>query len=291
MSRSSASGRMRARSCRSASISMLTDTWQVVVDAEAGWFAMLRVAIAVSGAVRLRDRQAFVQGARRVLRHRHDQLRGSHAPRRAQLGRAHAGPDGAQQHSAVHAWLPGLGEYRFCGKCRTTTWCWRWPRFATSSSAASCSRAPAGRWSRCARTSRSRRRSASMSRVISCSPRWSRRRSPGAAGALYAHYVRIVDPDIFLFIYTVTMVIMVVTGGKGTLAGPIVGGIIFGLLPEMLRELAATRVAVDHLRRADDPDRLLPAAGHRAGGSDGGRASMRGTQASAACFDPPTRRT
>ena len=53
----------------------------------------------------------------------------------------------------------------------------------------------------------------------------------GAAGALYAHYVRIVDPDIFLFIYTVTMVIMVVTGGKGTLAGPIVGGLIFGISP------------------------------------------------------------
>ncbi len=60
----------------------------------------------------------------------------------------------------------------------------------------------------------------------------------GAAGALYAHYVRIVDPDIFLFIYTVTMVIMVVTGGKGTLAGPVVGGLIFGLLPEGLRAAA-----------------------------------------------------
>lgn len=60
----------------------------------------------------------------------------------------------------------------------------------------------------------------------------------GAAGTLYAHYVRIVDPDIFLFIYTVTMVIMVVAGGKGTLAGPIVGGVIFGLLPEVLRAFA-----------------------------------------------------
>ena len=60
----------------------------------------------------------------------------------------------------------------------------------------------------------------------------------GAAGALYAHYVRIVDPDVFLFIYTVTMVIMVITGGKGTLAGPIVGGLIFGLLPETLRAFA-----------------------------------------------------
>jgi branched-chain amino acid transport system permease protein len=57
----------------------------------------------------------------------------------------------------------------------------------------------------------------------------------GAAGALYAHYIRIVDPDVFLFIYTVTMVILGVTGGKGTLAGPIVGGLIFGLMPEGLR--------------------------------------------------------
>ena len=60
----------------------------------------------------------------------------------------------------------------------------------------------------------------------------------GAAGGLYAHYVRIVDPDVFLFIYTVTMVIMVITGGKGTLAGPIVGGLIFGILPVFLRDIA-----------------------------------------------------
>ena len=60
----------------------------------------------------------------------------------------------------------------------------------------------------------------------------------GAAGGLYAHYVRIVDPDVFLFIYTVTMVIMVITGGKGTLAGPIVGGLIFGILPVLLRDFA-----------------------------------------------------
>jgi branched-chain amino acid transport system permease protein len=60
----------------------------------------------------------------------------------------------------------------------------------------------------------------------------------GLAGALYAHYVRIVDPDIFLFIYTVTMVIMVVTGGKGTLTGPLVGGGLFGVLPELLRSFS-----------------------------------------------------
>src|SRR5262249_12126183 len=61
----------------------------------------------------------------------------------------------------------------------------------------------------------------------------------GAAGSLYAHYIRIIDPNIFLFIYTVTMVIMVITGGKGTLAGPVVGGLIFGFLPVVVRSFAA----------------------------------------------------
>jgi branched-chain amino acid transport system permease protein len=64
----------------------------------------------------------------------------------------------------------------------------------------------------------------------------------GAAGSLYAHYLKIIDPDIFLFIYTVTMVIMVITGGKGTLVGPIVGGLIFGFLPVILRPVAAPAV-------------------------------------------------
>jgi len=64
----------------------------------------------------------------------------------------------------------------------------------------------------------------------------------GAAGGLYAHTVRIIDPDVFLFIYTITMVIMVIAGGKGTLAGPVVGGLIFGLLPELLRGYVAPEV-------------------------------------------------
>jgi branched-chain amino acid transport system permease protein len=64
----------------------------------------------------------------------------------------------------------------------------------------------------------------------------------GGAGSLYAHYLKIIDPDIFLFIYTVTMVIMVITGGKGTLAGPIVGGVIFGFLPVILRPIAAPAI-------------------------------------------------
>ncbi|MFB6450176.1 branched-chain amino acid ABC transporter permease [Bradyrhizobium tunisiense] len=61
----------------------------------------------------------------------------------------------------------------------------------------------------------------------------------GAAGSLYAHYIRIIDPEVFAFINTVTMVIMVITGGKGSLAGPVVGGLIFGLLPVALRPVMA----------------------------------------------------
>ena len=57
----------------------------------------------------------------------------------------------------------------------------------------------------------------------------------GMAGSLYAHYTRFVSPEVFLFSYTVTMVIMVVAGGKGTLAGPLVGAFIFTALPEALR--------------------------------------------------------
>jgi branched-chain amino acid transport system permease protein len=64
----------------------------------------------------------------------------------------------------------------------------------------------------------------------------------GAAGSLYAHYLRIIDPDIFLFLYTLTMVIMVITGGKGTLAGPVVGGAIFGAIPVIVRSFAAPEV-------------------------------------------------
>src|SRR5687768_6168297 len=61
----------------------------------------------------------------------------------------------------------------------------------------------------------------------------------GLAGGLYAHYTRFVSPEVFLFTYTVTMVIMVIAGGKGTLAGPIVGALLFTALPEALREVTS----------------------------------------------------
>ncbi|MBI2154951.1 MAG: branched-chain amino acid ABC transporter permease [Candidatus Rokubacteria bacterium] len=61
----------------------------------------------------------------------------------------------------------------------------------------------------------------------------------GAAGSLYAHYTRFVSPEVFLFTYTVTMVIMVVAGGKGTLVGPVLGAFLFTALPEALRAVTS----------------------------------------------------
>jgi branched-chain amino acid transport system permease protein len=58
----------------------------------------------------------------------------------------------------------------------------------------------------------------------------------GVAGSLYAHYTRFVSPEVFLFTYTVTMVIMVIAGGQGTLLGPVIGALLFTALPEALRE-------------------------------------------------------
>jgi branched-chain amino acid transport system permease protein len=66
----------------------------------------------------------------------------------------------------------------------------------------------------------------------------------GLAGGLYAHHQAFLSPEVFSFGYTVTMVIMVVAGGQGTLAGPIVGAVLFTLLPEWLRAAAEWRLVI-----------------------------------------------
>lgn len=55
------------------------------------------------------------------------------------------------------------------------------------------------------------------------------------AGALYAHYARVITPDIAGFGNMVTMLVIVVIGGRGTLAGPVLGALIVTFLPEELR--------------------------------------------------------
>ena len=55
------------------------------------------------------------------------------------------------------------------------------------------------------------------------------------AGALYAHFITYIDPGVFGFSVTETLLIMVILGGPGTLWGPVAGAAIFTALPELLR--------------------------------------------------------
>jgi branched-chain amino acid transport system permease protein len=56
-----------------------------------------------------------------------------------------------------------------------------------------------------------------------------------AAGGLYAHFISYIDPGVFGFSVSETLLIMVILGGSGTLWGPIAGAVVFTALPEMLR--------------------------------------------------------
>ncbi len=66
----------------------------------------------------------------------------------------------------------------------------------------------------------------------------------GIAGSFYAHYVTFISPDMFSLSNTITMVIMVVVGGKRTISGPVVGALVFTLLLELLRPLENYRMLI-----------------------------------------------
>lgn len=57
----------------------------------------------------------------------------------------------------------------------------------------------------------------------------------GIAGALYAHYVTFIDPSSFTLMESIVILLMVVFGGMGSIAGSLVGAIALVLLPELLR--------------------------------------------------------
>jgi branched-chain amino acid transport system permease protein len=57
----------------------------------------------------------------------------------------------------------------------------------------------------------------------------------GLAGALYAHYVRLISPDMMSLGETFSILTMVMVGGLTTFAGPIVGAVLLTILTEALR--------------------------------------------------------
>ena len=66
----------------------------------------------------------------------------------------------------------------------------------------------------------------------------------GWAGALYAHYVGVITPDLLGFDVMVATLVMLVIGGKGTLFGPVIGAVIVTYLPEQLRVLSEYRLTI-----------------------------------------------
>ena len=59
----------------------------------------------------------------------------------------------------------------------------------------------------------------------------------GIAGSLYAHYITFIDPSSFTVIESITILLMVVFGGMGSLPGSFVGAAILVIFPELLRFL------------------------------------------------------
>jgi len=59
----------------------------------------------------------------------------------------------------------------------------------------------------------------------------------GIAGSLYAHYITFIDPSSFTVMESITILLMVIFGGMGSISGSIVGALILVIFPELLRFL------------------------------------------------------
>mgnify|MGYP006310782361 FL=1 len=57
----------------------------------------------------------------------------------------------------------------------------------------------------------------------------------GAAGSLYAHYALFISPDSFHLPESIYLATMVIVGGRGTIAGPVIGALVLTAAPEVLR--------------------------------------------------------
>ena len=66
----------------------------------------------------------------------------------------------------------------------------------------------------------------------------------GIAGAVFAAKQTIVTPDSFDFVLSVLILAMVVLGGMGNIWGSVLGALVLGILPELLREFSSYRMLI-----------------------------------------------
>ncbi len=66
----------------------------------------------------------------------------------------------------------------------------------------------------------------------------------GVMGSFYAVYMSFISPSSFQYGESITMVSMVILGGMGSIAGPILGACILTVLPEALRSFSEYRMII-----------------------------------------------
>ncbi|MCL4439958.1 MAG: branched-chain amino acid ABC transporter permease, partial [Firmicutes bacterium] len=66
----------------------------------------------------------------------------------------------------------------------------------------------------------------------------------GLSGSLYAHYVKFINPSPFGIDNSLNAILVIILGGSGTIAGPVIGSFLLVLLPEMLRVATQFRLVV-----------------------------------------------
>lgn len=71
----------------------------------------------------------------------------------------------------------------------------------------------------------------------------------GIAGSLYAHYISFIDPSNFTAMESITVLLMVVFGGMGSLQGSFIGATIIVVLPEIMRFLGLPSSVAAPLRQ------------------------------------------
>ncbi len=71
----------------------------------------------------------------------------------------------------------------------------------------------------------------------------------GIAGSLYAHYITFIDPSSFTVMESITILLMVVFGGMGSLSGSFVGAAVLVIFPELLRFLGMPSSVAAPLRQ------------------------------------------
>jgi branched-chain amino acid transport system permease protein len=71
----------------------------------------------------------------------------------------------------------------------------------------------------------------------------------GIAGSLYAHYITFIDPSSFTTMESITILLMVIFGGMGSIGGSVVGAVVLVVLPELLRFVGLPSAVAAPLRQ------------------------------------------